>query len=402
MKLTTLIWLAIALVIMGFVGQLVAADAGYVLLQYGQWRIETSIWLLLIALVLFYVVVRFAVWLFTRGVWLKQFGDWRSRRSQLQAENHLQNAVLHYLDEKYAAAEKLFGKATQKQGAWLAWLMSARSAWAQDNLNTALHFLDQGKTESPKLKLLFDLQRIEFLREQGKLEQALAVVKNLAEQYPKNGYVTKQWLAISIALKDGTGVVESLPRLLNNHLPGRRSESQRMVKMLTDQVPEWLHNCLDERQQKSLMQLWYQLDKTTRAKPELACALARILAAQGANKQAIAIIRHALKQSVNDELLVLYSEVIDNAEQQLQDLEVLVKTEPNQAAALFSAGRLCLHLQLWGRAKDYLTRSLSHKDTQSVRIALLALANATKDIALQQQQQEALLAPKLKALGFNS
>lgn len=400
MRFSTLIWLALALVVMGFVGQLVAQDAGYVLLQYGQWRLETSIWILCIALLLLYAAVRLLAWLLTRHVWLQQLGDWRVRRNQQQAETNMQSGVLAYLDERYANAEKLFVKASHKQGAWLAWLMSARSAWAQDNLSTAQHYLDQGKSSSPTLKLLFELQRIEFLREQGKLEQSLAVAKGLAEQYPKNGYVTKQLLSISIALKDGASVMDALPRLLNNHLPGRRSESQRMLRQLTEQVPDWLHNSLDEKQQKALTQLWYQLDKSTRAKPELASALARLLAAQGANKQAIAIVRHALKQSLNDQLLVLYSEVIDDAEQQLQDLEVLLKSEPNQAAALFSAGRLCLHLQLWGRAKDYLTRSLSHKDTPSVRLSLLVLAKATKDKTLQQQQEDALLTPQLKAIGF--
>lgn len=399
MKLMTLVWLALALILMGFIGQLVAADAGYVLLQYGQWRIEMSIWLFAISIITLYVLIRALVWLFTRHVWLQQFGSWRSQRSALQAEKKLQDAVLAYLDERYASAEKLFGKSQVTSTGWLANLMSARSAWAQDNLNTALHYLDRGKEAAPRLGLLFDLQRIEFLREQGKLEQSFAVAKSLAAQYPKNGYVTKQLLGIAIALQDGASVIDTLPRLLHSQLPGRKSESRRMLQVLTEQVPSWLHGNLDEKQQKSLTQLWYQLDKTTRAKPELACAWARLLAAQGANKQAIAIVRHALKQSLNDELLVLYSEVIDNAEQQLKDIEVLLASEPNQAAALFSAGRLCLQLQLWGRAKDYLTKSLSLKDTQSVRLALLGLANATQDAGLKQVQEDALLGPRLAAIG---
>ena len=65
--------LLLAIVIGGLVGWVISYDAGYVMLHYGDWVVETSVWVAVFGLVLVYLAIRGVLWLF-RSLIARQVG----------------------------------------------------------------------------------------------------------------------------------------------------------------------------------------------------------------------------------------------------------------------------------------------------------------------------------------
>uniref|UniRef100_UPI003D6634B3 heme biosynthesis protein HemY n=1 Tax=Pseudomonas viridiflava TaxID=33069 RepID=UPI003D6634B3 len=79
----------------------------------------------------------------------------------------------------------------------------------------------------------------------------------------------------------------------------------------------------------------------------------------GAEAQAEGVLRSALKRDYSSHLARLYGLVRGgDPAKQLQTAEGWLKHHPSDPSLLLSLGRICLQSRLWGKARDYLERSL--------------------------------------------
>ena len=96
----------------------------------------------------------------------------------------------------------------------------------------------------------------------------------------------------------------------------------------------------------------------------------------GAEAGAEELLRHFLTQHYDTALVRLYGLLRGrDPGKQLQVAEGWLKQHPQDAGLLLTLGRLCLHGQLWGKAKDYLESSLAferHPETCAELARLLA------------------------------
>ena len=108
-----------------------------------------------------------------------------------------------------------------------------------------------------------------------------------------------------------------------------------------------------------LDQAWQGLSGAQRQEPALVLAYAEQLRQLGAQDDAEAALRTALKRQYDSHLARLYGLVAANDPlRQLQFAEVLLKQQPQDPSLLLTLGRLCLQNRLWGKARDYLESSL--------------------------------------------
>ena len=78
------LFLIILLMLLGGVGliALIEDDPGYVLISYGLWTVESSLWVGLLLLLLFYLAVHLVVRLLLRLIASRSvFADWMSKRA---------------------------------------------------------------------------------------------------------------------------------------------------------------------------------------------------------------------------------------------------------------------------------------------------------------------------------
>lgn len=125
-------WLIVVLVILiagAILGPISSGNAGYVLVQFAGWSMETSvIALILITLVtvlLISVVVALIKSLVGRG---KAGGQWFSKRRDLKAAEWLQQGQVALLEQDYQAALKAFEAAYKKQASAVIAAMASYAA----------------------------------------------------------------------------------------------------------------------------------------------------------------------------------------------------------------------------------------------------------------------------------
>ncbi len=110
---------------------------------------------------------------------------------------------------------------------------------------------------------------------------------------------------------------------------------------------------------KSLEAAWHELSNKLKNDPQLVASYAAELLRLNAHQQAELLLRHALKDNLDNELLELYGQSqADDASRQLQLAESWLKQAPHNAILLRTLGRLSLRNQLWGKARDYFESSL--------------------------------------------
>jgi HemY protein len=115
---------------------------------------------------------------------------------------------------------------------------------------------------------------------------------------------------------------------------------------------------------------WGQMSSAEQSWPEVVEPAARAFALSGDTQQAIKLITKRLDESFSSTSVELYAslEAIP-AKERLQKLEQMLKKEGPDPAIHKALGRVCLSLELWGKAEDNLVRS--HRALPTVEVLLL-------------------------------
>ena len=106
--------------------------------------------------------------------------------------------------------------------------------------------------------------------------------------------------------------------------------------------------------------LWGRLPAALRKAPRLIALQGLALNSLGQGEEAEKKIRQALKRGWEEPLVLAYGRVRGaKADKQLLQAEKWLKQRPEDGALLLSAARLCMVLELWGKARSYLETSLA-------------------------------------------
>jgi HemY protein len=110
----------------------------------------------------------------------------------------------------------------------------------------------------------------------------------------------------------------------------------------------------------SLTGFWSQLPKGQRRLPSAIDAYARQAMRYGQSMAAMDEIESALRREWSPELVATYGGMgSEDLEQRVRRAEAWIDTHPNDPVLLTTVGRMCVRMQLWGKAKPYLERALA-------------------------------------------
>ena len=97
-------------------------------------------------------------------------------------------------------------------------------------------------------------------------------------------------------------------------------------------------------------------------------------------------IESSLKQQWDDDLVLAYAHLpMANVEAALKYAESWQQQAKNSAALQLTLGRLCRRLELWGKARDYLTASINIQASKEAHAELARLEQhlGRVDVALE-------------------
>lgn len=347
-------------------------DPGFVLVGHGDWMLETSLSLVVVLTVLGFLIVYLSL-RFLINAWglPRRLGQWRRRRSVAKVRKSTHRGLLALAAGHWAKAERYLTRNIEySEVPLLNYLGATRAAQKLGAELRRDHYLAEAHQSMPEAKLAVGLTQAEVQIHQGQYEQALASLLHLQAAAPKHGQVLHMLKRVYEELESWGDLRELLPALRRHKV---------LVNDALDALERKVHFQLLQiaiggKRLDNLRGSWQHLPASLQHEIEFILPYARRLACLGAGSESEQVIREALKRHWEPELAQLYGQVEGaDSVKQLEHAEAWLKKYPKQAELLLTLGRLCLHNQLWGKARSYLEASYGVDATAETCLVLGSL-----------------------------
>ncbi|MCZ6617451.1 MAG: heme biosynthesis protein HemY [Gammaproteobacteria bacterium] len=374
MKLGLLV-LAIAMVLGGLVGTLVVRDPGYVLVAFADFAVETSLWFAVLILLGLYFLIRFTVFVSTR--FLRgggSFGTWNRRRKVRGARQQTVLGLLLMAEGRWAEARRLLVvAATEVRSPLINYLNAARAAHELRDVEGRDDLLRMAHETTPGSRFAVGLTQAQLQLSIGQWEQCLATLLQLRSEAPKHTLVLTMLASCYEELLDWQALIELIPVL-------KKTKALEPDEIDRLQLHAWTHRL--ETEKIDLEGAFEGVPRELRRRGALVMRYARMLDANGNSARAEAVVRTALEQTWDDELVELYGRIVSSdVARQLVVAERWLKERPNDAGLLLCLGRICLMNRQWAKAREYLEVSLRLLRTPEVYGELGRLCTALGDVS---------------------
>lgn len=331
---------------------------GYFLIIYQPWLLQIPLWLGLLALLLTFVVFYLLIDSIAQMhfMWYRVHHWWKLRREH-KSYNATQHALMLLIEGRALKAEKLFlAGVPDNTCPLLNYLGAAFAAFEQKAYERRDSYLQKAHAVTKEADMAIGIVKAEMDIAEHHHEQAAATLNHLRQLSPSQPRVLKLLEKVYVHLGDWQHLLELLPSL-------------RKAKLLTkEQQEQFDKNVYSEilkstpiRTREELDKIWYDIPKAQRKHPDVVYAYAKQLAHfPEAQKDLEELIRQTLKNHWHPGLVNLYSTLpLENPNRQLVVVGAWLKTYGSKQEILIALGKICVKVQLWGKAKDYFERALA-------------------------------------------
>jgi HemY protein len=353
MTIRGLFWLALLFVIAVALATVGRFDTGQVLLVYPPYRVDISLNLFIVAIIVLVIVV-YALMRIARNIWKmpQRVAAYRARSREAKAHAALRDAVGNLFAGRFSRAEKAARDSLANQAnQGAAGLIAAAAAHRMHEYarrDEWLTRIDMADWQDARLMASADM------RADGRdPDGALAALTEMQSQGSRRIHAQQIALRAQQQLKNWAEVLK-----LVKTLEKREAIHPAAAVRLRQQAAE---NLLRERRHDAdaLLTLWNSLPASERQSPRLADLAAELLVALNKHQAARKIVEDALAHNWDARLLRRYPDTAGgDALPLIQKAEAWHEERPEDADLLFSLGRLCLHQQLWGKAQSFLEQAL--------------------------------------------
>jgi HemY protein len=348
----------LALVLSVGVVALIEREPGYVLVSYGHYTIESSLWVALalavVALLLAYALLRLIHALLLSPFTLSQ---WFSGRREGRSAETTQRGVVKFVEGHYGKARSLLLKGAENTDASLFNYLGAAGASARlGEPEEAARYLAAAEDSEQEVGDAVLLARARLAVEAGEYTAALAILDGGSRQ-PTPAALELQRQALS-GVGDWQGLAQLLPELKkHSSLSG-----ESLLRMEREVYTELLEACVERgptASENTLQQQWQRVPTELKRDPELVQVYCRSLLAMQDHQTAEAVILKSQRQRWDPQLARLYASVeSDDPARQLATAEDWRDKHGDEPELYLCLGRLAARNELWGKAREYFEQSL--------------------------------------------
>ncbi|GGB43285.1 heme biosynthesis protein HemY [Oceanisphaera marina] len=376
-----MIRLAIIIVILAaglIIGPDITGQQGYVLLAAGDYTIETTATVFLVAIVLFYALLLFIEWLLGRifGIGHKT-RNWFVGRRRRKALNYTQSGMQALVAEDYAAAEKMLLKGTKGNDlALLNYLNAATAAQALGHDAKRDDYLRLAHEHNPGAGLAVGLTQTRLQYQQGQFELALAGVQQLEQEYGSHPALLKLQKDVYLATGKWPELMTTLDALASQEL----IEADEQETLKQQAYAGWFDSAANTDGSAGLITLWQGLSRKEKYQPEILVPLCDRLIALKAHQEAQQLLLDGLSKKSDPRLLACMTQL------QLNDYHPLLtllekKAKKESSAELHSTlGQLYLKDNKPEQAEQHLQQAIALQPSAGDYILLAGLAEQRKDV----------------------
>ena len=333
-------------------------DPGYVLLGYGNYSIETSMAIFVVASIAIIFASYYLIRLLGGVIHAPSlYQKWQERRRDRVANTALTRGLLAQAEGKWRQSEKALLTYAKKTESAVNYLAAAKSAQAQGAIDRMNQYLDMAQAVDPNASTAIRLTQAELLIDSRQFDRAAAALARIRKENPQN----TRALILMTKLYQESENWEKLSELLYD-LKRNKIYPLDVYNKLEKQVHEALlrtacksDNMVEVRNSRSIVPKHLQRD------PDLLAVYAEKLIDEGHHDEAEPLLRAAIKQHFNDKLVYLYGLLYtDNPYSELSAAEKWYKGHEQNPTLLLTLGRLSSRSELWGKARSYLESSVEY------------------------------------------
>ncbi len=337
----SLLWWLLLATLGALAWELLAPDLGEVVLRWHGTTITTT------------VAFALAAWaLLTFGLWMAwylmrlPYNAWR-RLAQRQARNRLLNGLTALHEGRHARAETLLAKAAQEPDARSVALLAARTAaLANDDPVAAASHLAALAKHDP---LAAALNSASMLLEQGKPQDALALLHVFSSPPPRGQRLRLQALAASGRAREALASLVSMPK-----------EQGPSAHELAALELSLRHDALAQAEDAdALWQLWSALPPAARNESTLILAFARRGAALGLHERVGEALVEAIDRHWNEAMVAELGQIAGRDATRQTKLESWLEAHSTSPALLLALAHSASDQQQFDKAVDYLHRAIA-------------------------------------------
>lgn len=352
----------------------------YALFVWSPWRLHISLNLLaILALVAFFVGysgLRIVIRTLELPAAVAAFRD---RQKRMHARQSLRDAQRYLLEGRYGRAY------AQAKAAWesgwsrgLAALIAARAAHALREFVRCEEWLAKAAQSDDEVRIARLMTEAEF----AVADRRFDIAAERLESLRSGGYRHIAALRLSLQTSSALGQWEDVLRLARQLAKHHALTADQAAPLIRRAHLETLR----ESEGAELGRRWRQIPRAEREDLSLVRDAAPLLNAAGESALAAEALQHALDANWDSALTELYGRLEGgDVVERIAAAEAWLRDHRDDALLLLALGRLCLQVQLWGKAQSYIEASLSVAPSRAAHLELARLSERLKraDVALQ-------------------
>jgi len=356
----TLLYISLTLLFSGWLGTMMIEDPGYVLVSYGGATLQTSLWVMLVAVallvLLIYWVIRLLRFVLATG---GNLNSWRTSQKRNRARSQTIKGLINLAEGNWLRASRYLSvSAENSETPLLNYLGAARAVHEMDDPEKRDEYLRIAHENTPEASLAIGITQAQLQLSRGQWEQCLATLKRL----PGKPHVIKMLKQVYLELKDWQSLWAMLPDLGKSKLESSDELARLEIKVAGSLLTELLANG-DLKEDTAGIELareiWKKLAPSSKQDELLINLYVQCLFKMDAEQEADKLIKGMMKTNWNDKLVDLYG-TMEWKEQKLslKTAESWLKKHQHNAKLMICLGRLSLANNDKDKAKEYFRSSL--------------------------------------------
>lgn len=343
--------------------QIVAqGDPGYVIVGWGDWALETTLFVaaaaLFIGFVTLYALIRLSIQTVRLPKTLsRRRGEKRSRRSQ----EALIAGLIETAEGNWEKAERnLIRHAADSGLPLINYLTAARAAHSRGAIEQRDEYLKMAHENVPEAELAVGLIRAELQLSNQQFEEALENLTQLHQIAPSHAAVLRMQHQAYAQMEDWEGLRRLIPSLHANKIM-----MEAEIRLLeTETYSALLKKAADGQDPAELRELWKTIPEHIRTAQGIQALYFAAMIEAGAGGEVEGHLAASLTKEWDETLLVLYGAIrYPEPEKQLVRAEAWYPKHQNDAVLLRILGKLSLRAKDLPKARNYLERSLALEES---------------------------------------
>lgn len=349
-----LLFLLIAIGAVSYFTFHLSSKPGYVFIQWGEWQIESTVMLAFLATILLILLLYFLIGILLGIARLpNRLAKRLENRRKKTVEHTSAMGFLNLMQGNWKKAEKQLGNtAKYLPEPVVHHLAAAYSAQQDGNSDKRDSHLQMAENVGKEFKHGIDLAKSRLFIDEGKMEEALAILKKLNSTLPNNAVVHNLLLDLYKKNEDWPEIHKLIPSLRKSG-----AEPANEIEVLANQVVQFKLNTAENSSE--LLKAWKETQKQRNA--EILQLYVRKLLEFESHKEAESVIQQELDKRWNSELAYLYGIVggaLDKRKLYQTALSWL-KRHPEDPDLLLTVAKLAYRNNYTSEAREYLEKCVS-------------------------------------------